>query len=237
VAGRQLFRSALEEAQRRGDTGLCTDLQSYIQECDEYLGEAAGTSDAAETASSGVSHIENVTSAIYSGVPPPAAPGGFLFEGQMSGEGEGAARPRPQPRLFDLLGAFAEQLAAAAPAQLGGVEEVLFEMSFGPADPEQNVEEDAAEQGSEQQQQQSQQQPTSHGLQQQAAELPPHVREAIERELDAIAVQLMEQTGQEAAQRAPPASKKVVASLPKELLTAARLEELGGEGTRCPVCM
>jgi E3 ubiquitin-protein ligase AIP2 len=48
----------------------------------------------------------------------------------------------------------------------------------------------------------------------------------------------MEETGQQAVpSRAPPASKKVVASLPKETLTEERLQELGGPDVRCPVCM
>lgn len=50
-------------------------------------------------------------------------------------------------------------------------------------------------------------------------------------------VQIMEETGQQAQPRAPPASKKAVASLPKEALTEARLRELGGPDVRCPVCM
>ena len=61
--------------------------------------------------------------------------------------------------------------------------------------------------------------------------------EAIERELDAIAVQIMEESGQEVHRAPPPASKKVVAALPIESLTAERLLDLGGAGVRCPVCM
>ena len=227
MAGRQLFRSA--QAQAAGDDAFRRELELYIQECDEYLGDAAGPSEAAGpvagAGSSGVTAADSATAALFASVPAPPAPGGFLFEGQLSGEGDGAAAPRPQPRLLDLLGgAFAQQLAAAQ-GQQGGDE--------GRADQSEQV--SNQEPGSQQQQQQQQQ--PSLDAQQQAVELPPHVLEAIERELDAIAVQIMEETGQQAAQRAPPASKRVVASLPKEHLTAARLQQLGGAGTRCPVCM
>lgn len=48
----------------------------------------------------------------------------------------------------------------------------------------------------------------------------------------------MEETaGQAAAQRPPPASKQLVASLPRERLTPGRLAELGGADVKCPVCM
>lgn len=56
-------------------------------------------------------------------------------------------------------------------------------------------------------------------------------------ELDTIAVAIMEATAQEApARAAPPASKRVVRSLPREALTEARLAELGGPGVKCLVC-
>ena len=50
------------------------------------------------------------------------------------------------------------------------------------------------------------------------------------------AAQIMEETGQQAQQRAPPASKELVASLPRERLTAERLQQLGGPDVCCPVC-
>lgn len=56
-------------------------------------------------------------------------------------------------------------------------------------------------------------------------------------ELDAIAVQIMEESGQGApAGAAPPASKKAVAALPREALTGARLAELGAGGAAPPQC-
>eukprot|EP00887_Chlorella_sp_A99_P005322 scaffold1.g5322.t1 len=71
-----------------------------------------------------------------------------------------------------------------------------------------------------------------------AMQLTPELVEQLEQELDAIAVQIMEESGQEVPRPAPPASKAVVRSLPQETLSAARLAELGGaEGVRCPVCM
>ena len=97
------------------------------------------------------------------GAAPPGSGSGFLFEGQLSG----AEPPPRQPDLMSLLGsALGHQLAAAQAAA---------------------------------QQQQQQQQPTEGGgpaaadQQQQvaaAAGPPPDVLEAIERELDAIAVQV-----------------------------------------------
>ena len=60
--------------------------------------------------------------------------------------------------------------------------------------------------------------------------------EALQRQLDAIAVQLMEETGREAPRAAPPASKAAVRRLPRERVDAARWRELGGEEARCPVC-
>lgn len=87
--------------------------------------------------------------------------------------------------------------------------------------------------------QQAQQEGEQQGEQPAPAGPSPDVLEAIERELDAIAVQIMEETGQAAAAQrsAPPASKKVVASLPKERLTEERLAELGDASVCCPVCM
>ncbi|GAB4817781.1 hypothetical protein N2152v2_004827 [Parachlorella kessleri] len=73
---------------------------------------------------------------------------------------------------------------------------------------------------------------------QQGGQLSEQALEALQQELDAIAVRIMEETGQQAMPAtAPPASKKVVRSLPKEALTPARLAELGGSDVRCAVCM
>lgn len=81
-----------------------------------------------------------------------------------------------------------------------------------------------------------QQQPQQQGIH---AAMSPEITEAIQRELDAIALSIMEETGQQAAlqQRAPPASKRVVASLHKEIVTDEKLQQLGGSEARCPICM
>ncbi len=60
---------------------------------------------------------------------------------------------------------------------------------------------------------------------------------AMQQELDAIAVRIMEESGQEVPRGPPPASKKVVRSLPVEDLTPALISELGGPPLSCPVCM
>jgi hypothetical protein len=60
---------------------------------------------------------------------------------------------------------------------------------------------------------------------------------ALERELDAIAVEIMDATAGQAPRAAPPAAKKAVASLPRERLTEEALAAMGGGDARCPVCM
>ncbi|KAG2497107.1 hypothetical protein HYH03_004698 [Edaphochlamys debaryana] len=60
--------------------------------------------------------------------------------------------------------------------------------------------------------------------------------EAVERELDAVLEALRARAGQPSAPSRPPASRRVVASLPRRLLeTEAQLDELGRD-TVCPVC-
>lgn len=54
---------------------------------------------------------------------------------------------------------------------------------------------------------------------------------------DPALLQALEESMTDVPRGAPPASKTVVQSLSKEALTPARLAELGGAGTRCPVCM
>ncbi|PSC75615.1 E3 ubiquitin-ligase AIP2 [Micractinium conductrix] len=140
------------------------------------------------------------------GAPPRGS--AFLFEGQLSGQE--AAPPRP-PGLLDLLSGalpaeLQQQLEAAAAQQQGGG-------GGGSGDG----------QGEGQQAQQAQQ-PS------------PEVLAAIEEQLDAIAVQIMDATGQQALRAPPPASKRAVASLPRETLSVERLAQLGSD-VRCPVCM
>ncbi|KAI7839228.1 hypothetical protein COHA_007041 [Chlorella ohadii] len=184
---------------------------AFQQQLQEYIREAnAFLEEEDEDADAGVPSAAVQAAA--------AAPGGrsgsgFLFEGQLSG----AEPPPRQPDLMSLLGsALGQQLAAAQAAAQAQQQQQQQQPGGGGGDIE----------GADQQQQAAA-----------AAGPPPEVLEAIERELDAIAVQIMEETGQQAPPRAPPASKKAVASLPKESLTEERLRELGGPDVRCPVCM
>jgi hypothetical protein len=143
----------------------------------------------------------------------------------MSSEAEQQLQQAPQQLgLMDWLGsALGQQLAAAqAAAQAAQVGGDSGAGGGGGAEGD----------GQQQQPQEGQEAPQAA-----APELPPDVLEAIERELDAIAVQIMEETGQQVPRAAPPASKRVVASLPREQLTAERLQQLGGADVRCPVCM
>ena len=213
VAGRQLFQAAQQEAAASGDQEQQSRLAEYVQECNEFLGEAPEGSTAAEGGASGPSG------------PSTSGRGGYLFEGLMSSEAEQQQQQQQQQALrqldlMDLLGsALGQQLAAAqAAAQEGG-------------------DSGAGSGGAEGDGQQQQPQEGQEAAQAAAPELPPDVLEAIERELDAIAVQIMEETGQQVPRAAPPASKRVVASLPREQLTAERLQQLGGADVRCPVCM
>lgn len=218
LAGRQLFQAAQQAVRGSGDAALESQIVEYIAECNAFLGE--GSSDSGS--GSGSDPVQPSRGGISS---TRGSSTGFLFEGQLSGQ---EAPPRP-PGLLELLsGALPQQLAAALAQQQG------------------HQGQQQQEEGREQQQQaggqQQGQQLQAGGQQgQQQADGPPstEVLEAIERELDAIAVQLMEETGQAAAAQraAPPASKKVVASLPKEVLKQERLAALGGPGVRCPVCM
>ena len=65
----------------------------------------------------------------------------------------------------------------------------------------------------------------------------PEMAEALQRELDAIAVEIMEATANDAPRAPPPASKAVLRTLPRVIVTAEKLAELGGaEEARCPVC-
>ncbi|KAL4432418.1 hypothetical protein ABPG77_001717 [Micractinium sp. CCAP 211/92] len=217
--GRALFAAAQAAAAASGDGALAAQLGSFVAECNAFLGE-----EAEEGSSSG---------APPGGAAPSSRDHGsaFLFEGQLSGRDQ----PPPRPAgLFDLLsGALGQQLAAAAAT----------------AATQQQLQQEGQVSGAGEQQQERQgsaggmqaQEGSAPADQQQGLAAPsPEALEALERELDAIAVAIMEQTGQEAAAQraAPPASKKVVASLPVEKLTADRLAALGGAGAaRCPVCM
>jgi hypothetical protein len=160
----------------------------------------------------------------------------WLFEGQLSGQGAAAAAPqRPQLGLLDLLGGNLMQQLAAAAAQ---AQEGSNGERPAPQGTDQHAQAGQQLDGQQQRGQRQQEQQAGGQQQQEAApELAPDVMEAIERELDAIAVQIMEETGQQAPRRAPPASKKAVAALPRERLTEARLAEFGGAEARCPVCM
>ena len=68
-------------------------------------------------------------------------------------------------------------------------------------------------------------------------ELSPEMSAALQRELDAIAIEIMEATANEAPRPPPPASKTAFRSLPRVTVTAGNVEDLGGSEARCPVCM
>lgn len=234
VAGRQLFLSAQQAAVASGDSKLAAQLGQYVAECNGWLREEPeGSGDGTAAA------------------PTSTSTRGFLFEGQLSGQEQPPARPASL--LEQLLGgAMGQQLAAAAAA--AQAQQAAQQQGGSGADSQQ-------QQGQQQEQQgdagsdaeadadagaganadavagAGQQASVVAGQPQVAPSA--EVMEAIERELDAIAVQIMEETGQDAAAQraAPPASKAAVARLPVETLTAQRLQQLGGEGTRCPVCM
>ncbi len=68
-------------------------------------------------------------------------------------------------------------------------------------------------------------------------EMTEEMAEALQRELDAIAVEIMEQTANDAPRAPPPASKAVLRTLPRIKVTAEKLAEFGGaDEARCPVC-
>ena len=62
-----------------------------------------------------------------------------------------------------------------------------------------------------------------------------HINEALQRQLDQIAIQIMEESGAAAPRPPPPASKYVLKSLPRTTVTEETMKEL--EGSTCPVCM
>ncbi|KAG7671959.1 hypothetical protein Ndes2526B_g07102 [Nannochloris sp. 'desiccata'] len=91
--------------------------------------------------------------------------------------------------------------------------------------------------------QQQQQQPgstttaTPETAQQPPPQMSEEMAEALQRELDAIAVEIMEHTANDAPRAPPPASKAVLRTLPRIKITAEKLEELGGKDeARCPIC-
>lgn len=219
-AGRALFAAAQAAAAAAGDGAFAAQLGSWVAECNAYLGEEAEEGGSSSSAPAG-------------GAAPGSRGSGsaFLFEGQLSGQDQ----PPPRPAgLLDLLsGTLGQQLAAAAAATAAAQQHQDDGQATGDGEQQQQEEGQAAGAGERQQEGSGQQQPTPPAPS-------PELLEALEQELDAIAVAIMEQTGQEAAAQraAPPASKKVVASLPVEALTADRLAALGGAGAaRCPVCM
>lgn len=218
-AGRALFAAAQAAAAASGDGALAAQLGSFVAECNAFLGEEAeeGSSTATPPGGAAPSSRDHGSA--------------FLFEGQLSGRDQ--LPPRPAG-LFDLLsGALGQQLAAAA-ATAAAQQQLQQEGQVSGAGEQQQERQGSA--GGMQAQEGSALADQQQGL----AAPSPEALEALERELDAIAVAIMEQTGQEAAAQraAPPASKKVVASLPVEQLTADRLAALGGAGAaRCPVCM
>jgi len=91
------------------------------------------------------------------------------------------------------------------------------------------------------QQQQQQRGSTTTTATETAQEPPPQISEemaeALQRELDAIAVEIMEQTASDAPRAPPPASKAALRTLPREKITVEKLAELGEkDDARCPIC-
>ena len=131
-----------------------------------------------------------------------------LFEGQLSGAEQAARAAAPHAALQDLAALLlGQQMTTATTPEDGDV------------------------------QQQQQQGANERGNGQQAPqELSPEIAEALQRELDSIAVQIMEETAASVPRAPPPASKAVLRTLPRCKVTAEKLKELGGDDARCPVC-
>jgi Ring finger domain len=158
-------------------------------------------------------------------------------DGERDTNNNYASSTRPAPTLFegqlsDLSNpSRATAGAAAAPGQnaLQDLAALIMGRQLG-----------AEADNDSQQQQEQQQQPDSANTG--TAQPPPpqmseEMAEALQRELDAIAVEIMEQTANDAPRAPPPASKAVLRTLPRVKITAEKLAELGGkEEARCPVC-
>lgn len=133
-----------------------------------------------------------------------------LFEGQLSeAQTQGRAPQAPQTALEELAAIF-----------LGGQRDPAAPTADGDTT-EQTQEHQASEPGSN---------PTG-------TQLSPEMAEALQRQLDAIAVEIMEETASQGPRAPPPASKAVMRALPRVKVTADKLAELGGADARCPVCM
>lgn len=234
--GRTLFEAAAAAA---ADDVARRELRAYVEQCSEFLGDAPGPSAEQQQPSEQQAARQQQQR--------------YLFEGQLgSGAGEPAA-PEPGVRLMGLL---AQQLMGAAAE--GGSEghppqppsaEVLEAMQQG--------KQPWRERGGElgwvivwQQRCQPQLEPPCcivgaivlnciTALFLPTCPCSPCCALVPPAELDAIAVQIMEETaGQQPPPGGPPpASKQAVRQLPVEALTAERLQELGGAEARCAVCM
>jgi E3 ubiquitin-protein ligase AIP2 len=78
---------------------------------------------------------------------------------------------------------------------------------------------------------------TTEAAQQPPPQITEEMAEALQRELDTIAVEIMEQTANDAPRAPPPASKAVLRTLPRIKITAEKLAELGQKDeARCPIC-
>ncbi|KAL4430683.1 hypothetical protein ABPG75_005939 [Micractinium tetrahymenae] len=218
AAGRALFAAAQAAAAAAGEEAYSAQLADWVAECNAFLGEEAEEGGSSSAAAGGAAPSSRSDDRA------------FLFEGQLSGQ----EQPPPRPAgLFDLLsGALGQQLPAAAAVaeqqqQHGGSGDE--QQHGGSGDEQQQGGSDGGQQAGAEQQDGGQQEPVLPALSSEFLE-------ELERELDAIAVAIMEQTGQEAAAQraAPPASKKVVASLPVEALSADELAE--GEEVQVMPC-
>ena len=212
--GRQLFHAA---EGLTADAGLRAELAEFVAECDAFLGAHSTSSDAAA-----------------------GEQAGQQWEGQQQGRSGSA-----QPFLFE------GQISAESPPRPAGLLDAILHIAARVQQQQQQHQEQQQQQQQEHQEQEGREgQHTVGGSGQGQGDDPsaaaaatglpgltPEMMETMQQELDAIAVELMEESGQQVPRPAPPASKRVLRQLPREALTPERLEELGGPGVRCPVCM
>lgn len=146
------------------------------------------------------------------------------------GEQSQPAAPRFQHTLFEGQLSEAQTQARAPPAPQSALEELAAIFLGGQRDPAAPA---ADGQTTEQPQEQGSDPSNAAGT----TQLSPEMAEALQRQLDAIAVEIMDETASQGPRAPPPASKAVMKALPRVKVTAEKLEELGGTDARCPVCM
>lgn len=147
---------------------------------------------------------------------PPRTTSNSLFEGQLSAADLSPQRANQAPGLQDLAALFlGEQLMNQA----------------------RQAEENTSSGGNVTTSSEATHDPPAGGTAGLAPEITPEMAEALQAELDAALIAMMEESAQQAPRPPPPASSAVVRGLPREKVTAAKLADLGGDDARCPVCM